>query len=110
MTIKDIARRSGYAVGTVSRVLNGQPGVSAAARERILAVVEQTGFKPNTNARHLKQRGSREIGIIVKGARNLLFAAGHFVPGRQPGKFCPQLCRGELPLHAGDDPRRYARL
>ena len=74
MTIKDIARRSGYAVGTVSRVLNGQPGVSAAARERILAVVEQTGFKPNTNARHLKQRGSREIGIIVKGAKNLLFA------------------------------------
>ena len=74
MTIKDVAQRSGYAVGTVSRVLNGQPGVSAEARERILAVLEQTGFKPNTNARHLKQRGSREIGIIVKGANNLLFA------------------------------------
>ena len=28
MTIKDIARESGYAVGTVSRVLNNQPGVS----------------------------------------------------------------------------------
>ncbi len=74
MTIKDVAQRSGYAVGTVSRVLNGQPGVSAEARARILAVLEQTGFRPNTNARHLKQRGSREIGIVVKGAGNLLFA------------------------------------
>lgn len=74
MTIKDIARRSGYAVGTVSRVLNGHPDVSDAARERILAVVRETGFRPNDNARHLKQRGSREAAIIVKGAGNLLFA------------------------------------
>ena len=28
MTIKDIARESGYAVGTVSRVLNNNPRVS----------------------------------------------------------------------------------
>lgn len=74
MTIKDIAQRSGYAVGTVSRVLNGHPDVSDTARERILAVVNETGFRPNDNARHLKQRGSREAAIIVKGAGNLLFA------------------------------------
>jgi len=74
MTIKDIARRSGYAVGTVSRVLNGHPDVSDEARSRILAVVEETGFKPNGNARHLKQRGSDGIAVIVKGANNLLFA------------------------------------
>ncbi len=74
MTIKDIAKRSGYAVGTVSRVLNGHPDVSDEARRRILAVVEETGFKPNNNARHLKQRSSESIAIIVKGAGNLLFA------------------------------------
>lgn len=74
ITIKDIAQRSGYAVGTVSRVLNGHPDVSAAAREKIMAVVEETGFRPNGNARHLKQRESREVAIIVKGANNLLFA------------------------------------
>ena len=34
MTIKDIARESGYAVGTVSRALNNAPGVSAETRER----------------------------------------------------------------------------
>jgi len=74
MTIKDIARRSGYAVGTVSRVLNGHPDVSDEARARIMAVVEETGFRPNDNARHLKQRGSDGIAIVVKGANNLLFA------------------------------------
>ena len=40
MTIKDIAKESGYAVGTVSRVLNNHPDVSEKARETILAVVE----------------------------------------------------------------------
>ncbi len=74
MTIKDIAKRSGYAVGTVSRVLNGQSGVSPQARERILAVVTETGFQPNDNARQLKQRSSESIAIIVKGAGNQLFA------------------------------------
>ena len=74
MTIKDVARRSGYAVGTVSRVLNGSPGVSETAREKVLAVVEELGFKPNSNARSLKQRASSGYGIIVKGAGNLLFA------------------------------------
>ncbi len=74
MTIKDVARRSGYAVGTVSRVLNGHPDVSEEARARILAVVEELGFKPNSNARNLKQREGSGFCIIVKGARNLLFA------------------------------------
>lgn len=74
MTIKDVAQRSGYAVGTVSRVLNGSPGVSEAAREKILAVVEELGFTPNSNARHLKQREGRSFSIIVKGAGNRLFA------------------------------------
>ena len=45
MTIKDIARESGYAIGTVSRVLNNHPDVSDKARETIMAVVEKYNFK-----------------------------------------------------------------
>lgn len=74
MTIKDIARLSGYAVGTVSRVLNGQPNVSEEARSRIMAVVEEHNFKLNNNAKHLKQQSSSGIAIIVKGTQNMLFA------------------------------------
>ena len=74
MTIKDIARLSGVGVTTVSRVLNDHPDVSEETRRRVLAVVEEQNFQPNTNARHLKQQTSASIAIIVKGTMNMLFA------------------------------------
>ena len=74
ITIKDIAQLSGYSLGTVSRVLNGHPDVSAAARERVMAVVQEQGFEPNANARHLKMRAQSAVAVLVKGSRNLLFA------------------------------------
>lgn len=74
MTIKDIARESGYAVGTVSRVLNNQPDVSKKARKRIMEVVEKYHFRLNNNAKHLKQQTNSGVAIIVKGTRNMLFA------------------------------------
>ncbi len=74
MTIKDIARESGYAVGTVSRVLNGHPNVSPEAREKILEVVRRNNFQVNSNAKRLKQQASHSIAVVVKGSRNLLFA------------------------------------
>ena len=75
MTIKDIARESGYAVGTVSRVLNNRPDVSEKARKRVMEVVEKYNFRLNNNAKHLKQQVSSGIVIIVKGSQNMLFAA-----------------------------------
>lgn len=74
MTIKDIARESGYAVGTVSRVLNNHPGVSEEARKKVMEVVEKYHFRLNTNAKHLKQQANSGIAIIVKGKNNMLFA------------------------------------
>ena len=74
MTIKDIARESGYAVGTVSRVLNNSPRVSEDARRKILAVVAQHGDQPNANAKHLKQQVPEGLALIVKGTQNALFA------------------------------------
>lgn len=71
MTIKDIAKLSGYAVGTVSRVLNDHPNVSDTARKKILEVAHQYHFVRNTNAQHLKQHG-RYIAILVKGVSNIL--------------------------------------
>lgn len=73
-TIKDIAKWSGYSVGTVSRVLNNHPDVSAKARAKILAVVEEKNFEPNINAKHLKTKQKSSIAILVKGTQNLLFA------------------------------------
>lgn len=75
LTIKDIAKETGYAISTVSRVLNDRPDVSAEAREKIMAVVEARGFVPNTNAKQLKQQAANAICLIVKGRSNLLFAS-----------------------------------
>ncbi|WP_251317559.1 LacI family DNA-binding transcriptional regulator [Flintibacter muris] len=74
MTIKDIARLSGCGVATVSRVLNDHPDVSEETRRRVLAVVEEQGFQPNNNAKHLKQQAASSIAIVVKGTMNMLFA------------------------------------
>ncbi|PWM37832.1 MAG: LacI family transcriptional regulator [Clostridiales bacterium] len=74
MTIKDIAKESGYAVSTVSRALNNHPDVSAEAKERIAQVVARYGFVPNSNARQLKQQQSSNIVLIVKGISNLFFS------------------------------------
>ena len=74
MTIKDLAARTGYAVGTVSRVLNNHPNVSQKARETILAAVEESGFQLNLNAKQLKQTHANSILVILKGSGNVLFA------------------------------------
>ena len=74
MTIKDLARESGYSLGTVSRVLNGHPNVSEKARKAVMAVVEAQGFELNTNAKNLKQSHGDSILIVVKGRGNELFA------------------------------------
>lgn len=74
MTIKDLAAQTGYAVGTVSRVLNNQPNVSEKARRTILQVAEETGFQLNVNAKLLKQQHATSILTIVKGTANELFS------------------------------------
>lgn len=75
MTIKDLAALSGYAVGTVSRVLNNQPNVSEKARSRILAIAREAGFELNSNAKNLKRQRSNSVLAVVRGVHNDLFAA-----------------------------------
>lgn len=74
MTIKDIARLSGCGVATVSRVINNHPDVTDKTREKVLAIMQQYNYQPNTNAKHLKQQHRSSIVILVKGMHNMLFA------------------------------------
>ena len=72
-TIKDIAKLSGYSIGTVSRVINNHPDVSEEARRRVNEVIREQNFQPNSNARQLKQQSNSAITIIVKGNENMFF-------------------------------------
>ena len=73
MTIKDLAERTGYAVGTVSRALNNHPNVSEKARTAILQAAQEVGFEINMNAKQLKQTHSNTVLVVVKGIGNELF-------------------------------------
>ncbi len=53
VTIKDIARVSGFGVGTVSRVLNGSPFVKEDTRKKVMAVAKKLGYRPNKVAKML---------------------------------------------------------
>lgn len=64
-TIFDVAAEAGVSRGTVSRVLNGEPYVSAKAREAIEAAIARVGYVRNTAARNLATQSSGAIALIV---------------------------------------------
>lgn len=64
-TIADVARRAGVSKGAVSYALNGQPGVSAATRQRILAIAAEIGFSPNSAARALSGASAKAVGLAL---------------------------------------------
>jgi len=71
-TIKDIAKRAGVSITTVSYVLNGKGRISEATRRAVLAAAEELNYHPNAHARHLKRRRTYMIGVFV-GALGGLF-------------------------------------
>lgn len=64
-TVHDVATHSGVSRGTVSRYMNGERYVSAAAREAIEAAIREVGYVPNTAARNLVMQRSQSVGLIV---------------------------------------------
>jgi LacI family transcriptional regulator len=64
-TILDVAAVAGVSKSTVSNVMRDASGVSAGTRARVLAAVEQLGYRPNAAARNLVQRRTNLIGVVV---------------------------------------------
>jgi LacI family transcriptional regulator len=61
----DVARLAGVSTMTVSRVLNDARNVSDTMRERVDAAVKQLSYQPNEVARSLRDRRSRQIGVLL---------------------------------------------
>jgi len=64
-TIRDIAREAGVSDTAVSLAFKDNSRVSAATREKILAVARRLNYFPNRSARDLRAGGSRTIGFVV---------------------------------------------
>jgi LacI family transcriptional regulator len=76
-TLRDVAALAGVSFKTVSRVVNGEPGVSAPVAERVRAAAEQIGFRPNAAATALRRADGRTatVGVLLEDTGNPFFAA-----------------------------------
>ncbi|HEY4392086.1 MAG TPA: LacI family DNA-binding transcriptional regulator [Paenibacillus sp.] len=64
-SIKDIAKRAGVSISTVSYALNGSSKVTNETRSRILGIANELNYIPNAAARTLKKKESRILGVFL---------------------------------------------
>ncbi|WP_127533606.1 LacI family DNA-binding transcriptional regulator [Paenibacillus kobensis] len=65
MRSEDIAKLAGVSRSTVSRVLNNYPDIPQRTREKVLRIIEQYHYEPNTSARALAGKGTDTIGLFI---------------------------------------------
>lgn len=91
ISIRDVAKRSGVSIATVSNVLNNRCNVSDALRERVYRAVEELDYVANPIARSMRSSRTFTVGVMVvdlnciffapllKGIQNVLSKAGYSV-------------------------------
>jgi DNA-binding LacI/PurR family transcriptional regulator len=74
VSLKDIAKRAGVSVATVSNVVNGYRPVGEASRERVRKAIDELGYSPNLSARHLRKGRTGIIALAIPELNNAYFA------------------------------------
>ncbi|MFE8699856.1 LacI family DNA-binding transcriptional regulator [Cytobacillus sp. FJAT-54145] len=72
-TIKDVAQKAGVSVATISRVLNNNPHVREETRIKILEVMRELNYTPNSIARTLSNQKSNTIALLIPDINNPFF-------------------------------------
>jgi LacI family transcriptional regulator len=72
-SIRDVARRAGVSIATVSRAVNRIPTVDPELSLRVWRAIDELGYLPNTQARALVSGRSRMLGLIVSEITNPFF-------------------------------------
>lgn len=73
-TLKDVAKETGLATGTVSRVLNNRGYISDEARQKVDDAMRKLNYQPNEVARSLHRKSTNTIGVIVPHIRHPYFS------------------------------------
>ena len=74
VTIRDVAKRAGVSITTVSHVINESRFVSAETTQRVLQAMEELHYQPNALARSLRSKHSHTLGLVLPDASNPFFA------------------------------------
>jgi len=82
--LRDVARKAGVSITTVSIVLNGKAGsnIPPETQGRVVAAAAELGYRPNAMARGLRQRRSETIGFLSDEIATTPFA-GAMIQGAQ---------------------------
>ncbi|MFB9623469.1 LacI family DNA-binding transcriptional regulator [Nonomuraea helvata] len=125
-TMKDVASAAGVALKTVSRVVNGEPGVHPATAERVRAAIDRLGYRRNESARVLRRGRTATVGLVIEDLADPFYAGlsravedvviGHGClllsgsSGEEPGRerelvetFCARRVDGLIVVPAGED-------
>jgi hypothetical protein len=73
VSIRDVAKRAGVSISTVSRAVNGIASVEPKLAKRVWRAVTEVGYVPNPQARALVSGRSRMLGLIVSDITNPFF-------------------------------------
>lgn len=66
ISIREVANRARVAIGTVSRVINGHPSVSADRRARVLEAIAALGYVPDMVAQSMRNRRSMTLACVMR--------------------------------------------
>ena len=72
-TIRDVAKLADVSTATVSRVINNDPRISAATRERVIEIIDKLNYKVNSIARSLKSNRTYTVGFLTPEIANDFF-------------------------------------
>lgn len=73
-TIRDVAKRAGVSITTVSHIINESRFVSQTTAERVLRAMQELHYQPNALARSLRSKHSHTLGLVLPDASNPFFA------------------------------------
>ena len=73
-TIKDVAKKAGVSVATVSRVLNTPDAVRERTREQVLSAIDELQYSPNFLGRNLRMMETKRILVVLNTISNQFFS------------------------------------
>lgn len=77
VTIKDVAQKAGVSIATVSKIMNNKPSISEATRQRVLNIMEELNYYPNSQARNFVRKRSENIVFLAVSQNHTAFHNPH---------------------------------